>query len=705
MHTFTRLPLAILLLLCAHSLHAQCAGAPVVPLEQRLQAADHVLEGLIIDRYAFRGADGRTIYTANLIEVSRVFKGGYTEPTIELITLGGYLGDEGLEVHPELEVHVDNGGIFLLADYHGNRIYAGGKSAYRPAFGEQSYLPIQPTGGSVGDFTRDFERLGDAYRFIERTLGTSGQVFFDYPIDEPSPYRMTPVITGGPQDSIVGGVSVITLTGSGFGTTPGSLSIRNGNRPISPANNLILPGTSVYVQSWTDTEIVLRYPDFSTTGPLFVRTSSGSQGAPFLIKAKYSLANYGSEESLAYYIDDLADGNHGYFFQYSNYAAPGYVSMAANLAANGHFDDALSTWQQGTGLGIYGRVAFCGDTPVNAPAGDDVNVVMFDNDIWDIDVEVSSTARAVAFTYVTRPGGTLDWEIASLDVVFDRQTSWYYGPVPKPSGPTDFETVALHELGHIHQHKHSGDLNGLMNWSSPSTGTTGKRTLSNHNREGGNFINDRSEAWSPPIYYPGSSSIFGQPRQYNRYARPWRCTAVLPVSWQSFEARAENRHSVLDWRTAAEYDNARFDIERSTDGERFVPIGKQAGAGTAHSERQYRFVDTAPPAGVSYYRIAQVDYDGTTTYSEVRTVTHERTNSGYLYPNPVSDNLFWVDLRASESPIVDIMVYDAAGRLHYRTTVGGETPAAISVRDWPNGIYLLEAQAAGYRFRERLIKL
>ncbi len=116
----------------------------------------------------------------------------------------------------------------------------------------------------------------------------------------------------------------------------------------------------------------------------------------------------------------------------------------------------------------------------------------------------------------------------------------------------------------------------------------------------------------------------------------------LPVELTLFTAKLTDFNTVeLHWRTATETNNDRFEIERSYDGTDFEYHGEVRGAGTTTVPQQYTITDEEPLRGKSYYRLKQVDFDGTFTYSDIRKV--ETTGTGmdrfYAYPNPVQPGI------------------------------------------------------------------
>src|SRR5690606_28516311 len=100
----------------------------------------------------------------------------------------------------------------------------------------------------------------------------------------------------------------------------------------------------------------------------------------------------------------------------------------------------------------------------------------------------------------------------------------------------------------------------------------------------------------------------------------------------------------LTWATASEYNNDRFEIERSTNGLNWSQIGSVSGMGTTQQRHEYLFTDEYPENGENYYRLKQVDFDDKYEYSPIRLVTFgsEITpdNSRIVwYPNPTSGQI------------------------------------------------------------------
>ncbi|GAB4411548.1 MAG: hypothetical protein OHK0039_16780 [Bacteroidia bacterium] len=189
-----------------------------------------------------------------------------------------------------------------------------------------------------------------------------------------------------------------------------------------------------------------------------------------------------------------------------------------------------------------------------------------------------------------------------------------------------------------------------------------------------------------------------------------RFSGAFPVEWLSFEAeQVAPTSAMLEWITATERHNARFDIERSMDGRLFEKIDQVQGAGNSDSPTSYQYIDYPVEAPAAWYRLRQVDLNGEFSYSETRQVTFDKQFSLAFstYPNPVTDVLF---LKSSEPDArsYDVQVLDMAGRrVHLKQgVVFTQEAVRIDVSRYPEGIYVIEVlePQSGQRYGERFQK-
>ncbi|GAB2965960.1 hypothetical protein GCM10027048_40030 [Hymenobacter coalescens] len=172
----------------------------------------------------------------------------------------------------------------------------------------------------------------------------------------------------------------------------------------------------------------------------------------------------------------------------------------------------------------------------------------------------------------------------------------------------------------------------------------------------------------------------------------------LPVTLVEFGVKARNSDAVLNWKTAMEKDNDHFDVERSTDGLTFVKVGEVKGHGTTNVAQQYGYTDAnAARLGTQvYYRLKQVDLDGTATVTDARAVSFDKPTQVELtlFPNPATEVLN-VRLAGEKALSATVTVYSATGSLVQQVQLGSSLSTQLDVRALPAGTYLVKVQAAG----------
>ena len=179
----------------------------------------------------------------------------------------------------------------------------------------------------------------------------------------------------------------------------------------------------------------------------------------------------------------------------------------------------------------------------------------------------------------------------------------------------------------------------------------------------------------------------------------------LPVELTAFQARLQSDHTtLLHWQTATEHNNAGFDIERSTDGKRWEKIGFMPGQGNAQEQRTYQFTDPQPFPGRNYYRLAQLDTDGATTYSDIRSIVLAKDGKpGFrMFPNPVTQGQLTLELSDQPDENATLHIYSGDGQLRLQQPVHSAVHQA-NLDGWTPGIYLLEVKNAGKTWHEQVV--
>jgi hypothetical protein len=176
-------------------------------------------------------------------------------------------------------------------------------------------------------------------------------------------------------------------------------------------------------------------------------------------------------------------------------------------------------------------------------------------------------------------------------------------------------------------------------------------------------------------------------------------SAPLPVELKSFTATASAAGTLLKWVTATEKNNAAFEVQRGATAEQFETIGRVSGQGSSSREHRYEWVDAQPLAGVSYYRLRQLDYDGTETFSPVAVVGgKEGFANAAIFPNPATN---FVTLPASFGTVRYRVLNNLGQELLKGEAAGGKQMDVQSLRV---GTYFLEVNSPAGRTVQRFVK-
>ncbi len=143
----------------------------------------------------------------------------------------------------------------------------------------------------------------------------------------------------------------------------------------------------------------------------------------------------------------------------------------------------------------------------------------------------------------------------------------------------------------------------------------------------------------------------------------------FPVVLLSFEAFPEETFVLLQWVTESEQNSDYFTIEKTRDGQLFLPVVNVPAAGQSDEMRPYEAIDPNPYEGQSFYRLKAVDFDGAFMYSHLVEVMYSNDVRWdfSLFPNPSSGQMINLDLQAmSEGDLVQIEVLDMKGRYLFR---------------------------------------
>ena len=167
-------------------------------------------------------------------------------------------------------------------------------------------------------------------------------------------------------------------------------------------------------------------------------------------------------------------------------------------------------------------------------------------------------------------------------------------------------------------------------------------------------------------------------------------TTPLPVELRKFGVESQENVVAISWSTASETDNDFFTVQRSQDAQEFVDLFHISGAGNSNEVLHYDTVDQQPLAGQSFYRLKQTDFDGTYSFSPIKTVFRNIANTRFaVFPNPASGSVM-IRSESDKFGETKFILVDTKGRIHLDIKVSFDPGTQINQLDLPNlpsGVY------------------
>lgn len=172
----------------------------------------------------------------------------------------------------------------------------------------------------------------------------------------------------------------------------------------------------------------------------------------------------------------------------------------------------------------------------------------------------------------------------------------------------------------------------------------------------------------------------------------------LPVTLTAWAGQRQVAGVLLRWATATEKNNARFEVQRSADGHSFATVATVPGHGNATEPHSYSAFDGSAPAGLLYYRLRQVDFDGSAIFSPVVTVAADAASELVLFPNPARELLLIAGPAATAYTVRNQLGQQLLhGPLHDGT-------ASVELTALPAGLYHLELETSAGRVVRRFVR-
>jgi hypothetical protein len=252
------------------------------------------------------------------------------------------------------------------------------------------------------------------------------------------------------------------------------------------------------------------------------------------------------------------------------------------------------------------------------------------------------------------------------------------GWLTKPMGSTSYApgTLSDIQLGSLDNYYYSGSVDDILYVTRDSLTTSGN--------------------WS------GSDTRIG-------YKSLGIGNSALPVELDFFTAILNGSQVELRWKTETEVNNYGFYIERSNDISDWTAIGFVEGHGNSNSPKQYNFNDNdINQTGTYYYRLKQIDFDGTIEYFNIVSVKIEIPNKYYLsqnFPNPFNPETR-ISFTLPEKQLVSLRVYNMLGELVEELVNGpreaGSYTITFDASNLSSGIYIYRIQTDNFAENKKM---
>ena len=520
--------------LAPQKLAAQCMTYPI-GIHEKEENASIIVLGHPKSQHSYWDENKSRIYTLHIIEVSAYFKGNNGAKEIGVIITGGTVGKEALHVFPRFNIYPENEYIFFLKgdnyqidhkdlrkkrpNFIQSETYADAQGAITKQFGMYSELHNKTKYDEhaqfarITQFTQQAITTPEGKPFLPRTqmdkilfnlsptqkneLKIKNPLWKDL-ISNPS-FSLMPITNFTPSTTHGGTVdnaNYITIIGSNFGVED---AVFYSNADDGGQTFVGTPYPSD-ILSWTNSSIEEKVHQNAGTGPIQVNgsTSSNDLQVDWSHNCIYeTFAGFAEFTRQRFFLVDMNNLG-GYTFTYNS-------NFNNNSAAKAAFERALETWRCATYVNWQIGTS---TTNIGSASNDNVNVITFNSALPAGILGRSFSYYSGVATGVCDEENTI-WWTREKDIEFDTPpttgASWNFGPGGSTLGAAtyDFESVALHELGHLHGLGHTIDAaNDVMHYV--LFNGTDKRDLSTKDIAGGDAKMDYSTDDNEYCFFPSN---------------------------------------------------------------------------------------------------------------------------------------------------------------------------------------------------------
>lgn len=454
-----------------------------ISIEQRIQQSKQIIIGKVVQQYSFWDSEQQNIYTANLLEVTAYLKETGLKQYIEIITLGGVVEDEAQIVYPSVELNLNQRYFFFLEEPLLSVMPNRGVSSRTqiPRFCPYSYsqgvLPLQGnnyvdnTQNSLKSVSQLLKKIAVLTQF--KAKQPDGKAFF---YEEENSLLVSKARTSITLENGLGqnvphfhagttdDKEDLIIKGSGFGILPGIVQFPDAN---SGGMGMISSNYETDLVYWTDTEIRLKIPAKAGSGTIEVHDQNGSLIGSSLINIEWAInpvfSTYRGYDTHTRQKVQFLDRNEngGYTLEVNT-----TNGLLADTEAMESFERALNKWQCQTDINFQ-----LDKTGTTTEFANDGRCVIQYSSFLPVGVLGIATSRFKSVGSSTCNQENTLWYLKEFDIQFVPNSkmiagfSWNFSADNPTPQQYDFESIALHELGHAHGLGHIVGADHVMHYA------------------------------------------------------------------------------------------------------------------------------------------------------------------------------------------------------------------------------------------------